>query len=87
MLNTDVQGMNRSQEKQTWWEKALYSPLFPASECEGKETYIKPFFQISNSLRAINYFSVTVSPENMRGFCVGSIRQALGTLRGTKATA
>ncbi|XP_036083364.1 uncharacterized protein KIAA0232 homolog isoform X3 [Rousettus aegyptiacus] len=34
MLNTDVQGMNRSQEKQTWWEKALYSPLFPASECE-----------------------------------------------------
>ncbi|XP_039088072.1 uncharacterized protein KIAA0232 homolog isoform X2 [Hyaena hyaena] len=34
VLNTDVQGMNRSQEKQTWWEKALYSPLFPASECE-----------------------------------------------------
>ncbi|KAM5337398.1 uncharacterized protein KIAA0232 homolog isoform 2-T4 [Glossophaga mutica] len=35
VLNADVQGMNRSQEKQTWWEKALYSPLFPASECEG----------------------------------------------------
>ncbi|XP_078223694.1 uncharacterized protein KIAA0232 homolog isoform X10 [Callithrix jacchus] len=35
VLNTDIQGMNRSQEKQTWWEKALYSPLFPASECEG----------------------------------------------------
>ncbi|XP_017826179.1 uncharacterized protein KIAA0232 homolog isoform X3 [Callithrix jacchus] len=34
VLNTDIQGMNRSQEKQTWWEKALYSPLFPASECE-----------------------------------------------------
>ncbi|XP_064344373.1 uncharacterized protein KIAA0232 homolog isoform X3 [Camelus dromedarius] len=34
VLNTDVQGMNTSQEKQTWWEKALYSPLFPASECE-----------------------------------------------------
>uniref|UniRef100_A0A8D0Q1I7 KIAA0232 n=2 Tax=Sus scrofa TaxID=9823 RepID=A0A8D0Q1I7_PIG len=34
VLNTDVQGMNRSQEKQTWWEKALYSPLFPAAECE-----------------------------------------------------
>ncbi|XP_034528051.1 uncharacterized protein KIAA0232 homolog isoform X2 [Ailuropoda melanoleuca] len=34
VLNTDVQGMNRSQEKQTWWEKALYSPVFPASECE-----------------------------------------------------
>ncbi|XP_027629668.1 uncharacterized protein KIAA0232 homolog isoform X2 [Tupaia chinensis] len=34
VLNTDVQGMNRSQEKQTWWEKALYSPLFPAPECE-----------------------------------------------------
>lgn len=30
--------MSRSQEKQTWWEKALYSPLFPPSECEGKET-------------------------------------------------
>uniref|UniRef100_A0A8C5X242 KIAA0232 n=1 Tax=Malurus cyaneus samueli TaxID=2593467 RepID=A0A8C5X242_9PASS len=23
-----------SQEKQCWWEKALYSPLFPASQCE-----------------------------------------------------
>ncbi|XP_047423576.1 uncharacterized protein KIAA0232 homolog isoform X5 [Sciurus carolinensis] len=34
VLNTNVQEMNRSQEKQTWWEKALYSPLFPASECE-----------------------------------------------------
>ncbi|XP_019483983.1 PREDICTED: uncharacterized protein KIAA0232 homolog isoform X2 [Hipposideros armiger] len=34
VLDTDVQGMTRSQEKQTWWEKALYSPLFPASECE-----------------------------------------------------
>ncbi|CAK7295661.1 uncharacterized protein KIAA0232 homolog isoform X4 [Vulpes vulpes] len=34
VLNTDVQGMNRSQEKQTWWEKALYSPLFPTPECE-----------------------------------------------------
>ncbi|XP_024849434.1 uncharacterized protein KIAA0232 homolog isoform X2 [Bos taurus] len=34
VLNTDVHGMNRSQERQTWWEKALYSPLFPASECE-----------------------------------------------------
>ncbi|XP_036848646.2 uncharacterized protein KIAA0232 isoform X3 [Manis javanica] len=36
VLNTDVhvQGVNRSQEKQTWWEKALYSPLFPTSECE-----------------------------------------------------
>nr|XP_020020900.1 uncharacterized protein KIAA0232 homolog isoform X2 [Castor canadensis] len=37
VLNTDVQEMNRNQEKQTWWEKALYSPLFPASEC--KECY------------------------------------------------
>uniref|UniRef100_A0A8C3X126 KIAA0232 n=1 Tax=Catagonus wagneri TaxID=51154 RepID=A0A8C3X126_9CETA len=32
--NTDVPGMNRSREKQTWWEKALYSPPFPAAECE-----------------------------------------------------
>lgn len=28
--------MSGSQEKQCWWEKALYSPLFPASQCEGK---------------------------------------------------
>ncbi|XP_047574759.1 uncharacterized protein KIAA0232 homolog isoform X1 [Lutra lutra] len=41
VLNTDVQGMNRSQEKQTWWEKALYSPLFPASECEDCYTNAK----------------------------------------------
>ncbi|XP_054151990.1 uncharacterized protein KIAA0232 homolog isoform X2 [Melozone crissalis] len=26
--------MSGSQEKQCWWEKALYSPLFPASQCE-----------------------------------------------------
>ncbi|XP_070318544.1 uncharacterized protein KIAA0232 homolog isoform X2 [Odocoileus virginianus] len=41
VLNTDVHGMNRSQEKQTWWEKALYSPLFPASECEDCYTNAK----------------------------------------------
>lgn len=29
--------MSGSQEKQCWWEKALYSPLFPASQCEGKK--------------------------------------------------
>ncbi|XP_040822414.1 uncharacterized protein KIAA0232 homolog isoform X1 [Ochotona curzoniae] len=34
LLNTDVQGVSRSQEKQSWWEKALDSPLFPASDCE-----------------------------------------------------
>ncbi|XP_025977821.2 uncharacterized protein KIAA0232 homolog isoform X2 [Dromaius novaehollandiae] len=28
------QRMSGSQEKQSWWEKALYSPLFPASQCE-----------------------------------------------------
>ncbi|XP_075276580.1 uncharacterized protein KIAA0232 homolog isoform X1 [Opisthocomus hoazin] len=26
--------MSGSQEKQCWWEKALYSPLFSASQCE-----------------------------------------------------
>lgn len=41
VLSTDVQGINRSQEKQTWWEKALYSPLFPASECEERYTNAK----------------------------------------------
>ncbi|EDL37509.1 mCG7090, isoform CRA_a [Mus musculus] len=35
VLNTDVQEVTRNQEKQSWWEKALYSPLFPTSECEG----------------------------------------------------
>ncbi|EDM00043.1 rCG35767 [Rattus norvegicus] len=34
VLNTDVQEVTRNQEKQSWWEKALYSPLFPTSECE-----------------------------------------------------
>ncbi|XP_007954492.2 LOW QUALITY PROTEIN: uncharacterized protein KIAA0232 homolog [Orycteropus afer afer] len=34
VLNTDVQGARRCHEKPTWWEKALFSPLFPASECE-----------------------------------------------------
>ncbi|XP_007649909.1 uncharacterized protein KIAA0232 homolog isoform X4 [Cricetulus griseus] len=34
VLNTDVQEVTRDQEKQSWWEKALYSPLFPSSECE-----------------------------------------------------
>lgn len=34
LLSTDVQGLSRSREQQTWWEKALYPPLFPASECE-----------------------------------------------------
>lgn len=38
VLNTDVQEVTRNQEKQSWWEKALYSPLFPSSECEGKKT-------------------------------------------------
>ncbi|XP_037386405.1 uncharacterized protein KIAA0232 homolog isoform X2 [Talpa occidentalis] len=41
VLNTDEQGMNRSQEKQTWWEKALYSPLFPAPECEEPYTHAR----------------------------------------------
>ncbi|KYO45725.1 hypothetical protein Y1Q_0021386 [Alligator mississippiensis] len=34
VLNTDLQRLSGSQEKQCWWEKALYSPLFPASQCE-----------------------------------------------------
>ncbi|KFZ63609.1 Uncharacterized protein KIAA0232, partial [Antrostomus carolinensis] len=34
ILNTNPQRMSGSQEKQCWWEKALYSPLFPASQCE-----------------------------------------------------
>ncbi|XP_054994312.1 uncharacterized protein KIAA0232 homolog isoform X2 [Sorex araneus] len=35
MLHTEELGASRRPEKQSWWEKALYSPLFPASECEG----------------------------------------------------
>ncbi|KFR12116.1 Uncharacterized protein KIAA0232, partial [Opisthocomus hoazin] len=34
ILNTNLQRMSGSQEKQCWWEKALYSPLFSASQCE-----------------------------------------------------
>lgn len=34
ILNTDLQTTSGSQEKQSWWEKALYSPLFPASQCD-----------------------------------------------------
>ncbi|XP_008054403.1 uncharacterized protein KIAA0232 homolog isoform X1 [Carlito syrichta] len=41
VLNTDIKGMNRSQEKQTWWGKALFSPRFPASECEECHTNAK----------------------------------------------
>lgn len=37
VLSPEVRGSSGSQEKQTWWEKALYSPLYPTSECEGKE--------------------------------------------------
>ncbi|XP_057282741.1 uncharacterized protein KIAA0232 homolog isoform X4 [Pezoporus wallicus] len=33
--------MSGSQEKQCWWEKALYSPLFPASQCEACYTNAK----------------------------------------------
>ncbi|XP_055988744.1 uncharacterized protein KIAA0232 homolog isoform X1 [Sorex fumeus] len=34
VLHTEELGAPRRPEKQSWWEKALYSPLFPASECE-----------------------------------------------------
>lgn len=40
ILNTNLQKMSGSQEKQCWWEKALYSPLFPASQCEGKKPWL-----------------------------------------------
>ncbi|XP_041318039.1 uncharacterized protein KIAA0232 homolog isoform X5 [Pyrgilauda ruficollis] len=32
--------MSGSQEKQCWWEKALYSPLFPASQCEDEGIHV-----------------------------------------------
>ncbi|XP_038601880.1 uncharacterized protein KIAA0232 homolog [Tachyglossus aculeatus] len=35
LLSTDLQGGSSGQEKQCWWEKALYSPLFPGTQCEG----------------------------------------------------
>ncbi|XP_069488097.1 uncharacterized protein KIAA0232 homolog isoform X2 [Ambystoma mexicanum] len=34
-VNVAVEGVSASQQKQCWWEKALYSPLFPGSDCEG----------------------------------------------------
>ncbi|XP_006875363.1 PREDICTED: uncharacterized protein KIAA0232 homolog [Chrysochloris asiatica] len=41
VLNTDVQGTRRQQEKPIWWEKALFSPLFPAPQCEECYTDVK----------------------------------------------
>ncbi|XP_053098866.1 uncharacterized protein KIAA0232 homolog isoform X2 [Hemicordylus capensis] len=32
--NNDLQKISYNQAKQCWWEKALYTPLFPASEYE-----------------------------------------------------
>uniref|UniRef100_A0A6J0TGM8 Uncharacterized protein KIAA0232 homolog isoform X2 n=1 Tax=Pogona vitticeps TaxID=103695 RepID=A0A6J0TGM8_9SAUR len=34
-LNNDIQKISYNQAKQCWWEKALYTPLFPASQYEG----------------------------------------------------
>ncbi|XP_044298733.1 uncharacterized protein KIAA0232 homolog isoform X3 [Varanus komodoensis] len=34
VLNTDHQKISYNQAKQCWWEKALYTPLFPASQYE-----------------------------------------------------
>ncbi|EHA98891.1 hypothetical protein GW7_04240 [Heterocephalus glaber] len=57
-LNTDVQEMHRSQEKQTWWEKTLYSLLFPALQCE--ECYTNP--KGENGI--VEYLDVKEIPSN-----------------------
>lgn len=35
VINVAVEGVSASQQKQCWWEKALYSPRFPGSDCDG----------------------------------------------------
>ncbi|XP_053250855.1 uncharacterized protein KIAA0232 homolog isoform X3 [Podarcis raffonei] len=37
VLNNELQKISYNQAKQCWWEKALYTPLFPASQFEGSE--------------------------------------------------
>nr|XP_033805713.1 uncharacterized protein KIAA0232 homolog isoform X2 [Geotrypetes seraphini] len=33
-LSVELQGVSASQQKKCWWEKALYFPLLPGSNCE-----------------------------------------------------
>ncbi|XP_029447422.1 uncharacterized protein KIAA0232 homolog isoform X2 [Rhinatrema bivittatum] len=40
-LSVELQGVSASQQKQCWWEKALYSPLLPGSNCEAYYTNAK----------------------------------------------
>ncbi|OCT99304.1 uncharacterized protein KIAA0232 [Xenopus laevis] len=40
-LNIDLQGVNAAQEKQCWWQKALYSPLISGSCCDAYYMSVK----------------------------------------------
>lgn len=96
VLNTDVQGMNRSQEKQTWWEKALYSPLFPASECEecytnakgenGIEEYPDAKEMPSNEERLLDFNRVSSVYEATCAGERGSGEKAGGSRRKTASS-
>ncbi|KAJ6661332.1 hypothetical protein lerEdw1_014960 [Lerista edwardsae] len=41
VLNNELQKISYNQAKQCWWEKALYTPLFPASQYEDCCTNVK----------------------------------------------
>ncbi|XP_008107277.1 uncharacterized protein KIAA0232 homolog isoform X2 [Anolis carolinensis] len=42
VLNNDLEKISYNQAKQCWWEKALYTPLFPASENEDTHMHQEP---------------------------------------------
>ncbi|KAE8629054.1 hypothetical protein XENTR_v10000340 [Xenopus tropicalis] len=48
-LNIDLQGVNAAQEKQCWWQKALYSPLIPGSCCDAYYMTVKDQSCVENT--------------------------------------
>lgn len=40
VLNNELQKISYNQAKQCWWEKALYTPLFPATQFEGSNIFL-----------------------------------------------
>ncbi|XP_045145392.1 uncharacterized protein KIAA0232 homolog isoform X2 [Echinops telfairi] len=63
VLDTDVQDTRRPQENPSWWEKALFSPLFPTSECDapGQAPGLPPALP-SGSPQAPVHVEYTVGP-------------------------
>ncbi|XP_041435327.1 uncharacterized protein KIAA0232 [Xenopus laevis] len=48
-LNIDLQGVNAVQEKQCWWQKALYSPLISGSCCDANYMTVKDQSCVANT--------------------------------------